>query len=68
MNLYYTLTNAWVAECINEVGRTLPMNTITEYGCGYAVPDNSEPIVLLDGHKTREFIINYRRDIHGYTN
>ena len=64
MNLYYTLTNAWVAECINEVGRTLPMNTITEHGCGHKVPDEDDPIVMLDGHITRKFIIKYRRDIH----
>jgi hypothetical protein len=63
MNLYDTLTNAWVAECMSEVGRTLPMNAITERGCGHVVPEASDPIVLLDGRKTRKFIINYRRDI-----
>lgn len=57
--IYQAITNAWAAECIYMVGHTLPMNTITEHGCGHAVADSDEPLQLRTGEVARLFTLRY---------
>lgn len=57
--LYQLLLNAWAEECGYQFGRTLPMNIITDTGCGHAVAEGEKPLTLLNGDKARKFIITY---------
>ena len=57
--LYQLITNAWVAECVDMFGHPLPMNTITEHGCGHQVADDADPLLLRNGDVTRLFTLRY---------
>lgn len=59
MNLYTTITNAWVEKCIEEFGHTLPMNNVTENGCGHLVADDNPALTLHSGRKIRQFTLTY---------
>lgn len=59
MNLYTVITNAWVAECIEEFGRTLPMNNVTENGCGHSVAEGAPSLTTRSGREIRAFTLMY---------
>jgi hypothetical protein len=70
MNKFYqTLTNAWVAECVSRFGHTLPINFISENGCGYKITEGEQPIYALNGERRyKEFKITYNYRSKTYDN